>query len=144
MTHRSSSEQTTDNGNGNGNGGRVKGGDIAARLLGVAAEVIHLAVGLRAGAARRLVASQIVRSSTSAGANYEEARAAESRADFIHKIGVAAKELRETIYWLRLIERTQMSSADVGPLILEVNELVAILITSARTARSNAQRPNAD
>jgi four helix bundle protein len=89
----------------------------------------------------RHVALQVFRSSTSGGANYEEARAAESRADFVHKVGIAAKELRETIYWLRLIEASSLTSAPVDELIGEANQLVSILVASAYTARRNAELP---
>jgi four helix bundle protein len=74
-----------------------KGADIAERLLELAVNVLQVARTLPRDVAGRHIASQVVRSSTSGGANYEEARGAESRADFIHKLGIAAKELRETI-----------------------------------------------
>src|SRR5687767_6143255 len=80
------------------------GGDIAERLLRLAVAVVHATGQLPRNAAGRHVGPQLVRSVTGAGANYEEARAAESRDDFIHKVFVAAKELREAIYWLRFIE----------------------------------------
>jgi four helix bundle protein len=79
----------------------------------------------------------LVRSSTSGGANYQEARAAESRADFIHKLGIAAKELRESTYWLRLIQKSSMTSGSLDVLIQETVELTAILMASSRTARRN-------
>jgi four helix bundle protein len=83
----------------------------------------------------RHVAAQVVRSGTAGGAIYEEARAAESRADFIHKIRLAAKEVRETLYWLRLIERTGLVPGSMQEFTREANELTAILVASARTAR---------
>jgi four helix bundle protein len=52
---------------------------------------------------------QLIRSGTSVGANVEEAQAAQSRADFIHKIEIALKELRETRYWLRLLVATWLT-----------------------------------
>ena len=121
-----------------GEGGRSrKGRDIAERLLALGAAAVGLARTVPRDASSRHVAAQLMRSATIGGANYEEARAAESRADFVHKIGIAAKELRETVYWLRLIHRTKMSSTEVLPLIKESDELVAILVASARTARAN-------
>jgi four helix bundle protein len=84
------------------------------------------------------VASQVVRSATSAGANYEEARAAESRSDFIHKVRLAAKEMRETIFWLRLTRSCSMVPAtNLDPVADEATELAAILTASARTARTH-------
>jgi len=58
--------------------------------------------------AGRAICAQIVRSGMSPGANYEEARAGESKADFGHKLGITLKELRETRYWLRIIERADL------------------------------------
>jgi four helix bundle protein len=116
-----------------------KGADIANRLLAIGARIVRLARALPRDVSGRQVASQIVRSTTSSGANYEEARAAESRADFVHKVGIAAKELRETIYWLRLIQASSMTSDNLDGLIREATELTAILVASSRTARRNAQ-----
>ncbi|MBI5162191.1 MAG: four helix bundle protein, partial [Micrococcales bacterium] len=82
---------------------------------------------------------QMIRSATGAGANYEEARAAECRDDFIHKVGVAAKETRETVYWLTLVDRSGWGGANLEPLLREATELAAILGASARTARNNAK-----
>lgn len=121
--------------------GLRRGADIAERLLLLAATIVRLARKLPRDVGGRHVASQLIRSGTSAGANYEEGRAAESRADFIHKLRVAAKELRETIFWLGLVQRSEfLPSSAAEPLIAltsEANELVAILMASARTARSN-------
>jgi four helix bundle protein len=121
--------------------GLRRGADIAERLLGLAATIVRLTRKLPRDVGGRHVASQLVRSATSAGANYEEGRAAESRADFIHKLRVAAKEMRETIFWLSLVQRSAYlpSSAceSLDALIREGNELVAILMASARTARSS-------
>jgi four helix bundle protein len=115
------------------------GNDIAERLLELAHVALRLASRLPKDPAGRHVASQLIRSATGGGANYEEARAAESRGDFIHKVGIAAKEVRETKYWLALIERSGWTRADLAGLIREVSELSAILAASARTARANAR-----
>src|SRR5262245_24043013 len=85
---------------GNRNPAMRRGRDIAERLLDVAVEAIRLSISLPRNAAGRHVGAQLVRSATGTGANYEEARAAESRDDFVHKVGVAAKEARETVFWL--------------------------------------------
>jgi len=77
-----------------------KGEDIAERLVNLAVRIVRLADALPETAAGRAICAQIVRSGTSAGANYEEARAAESKPDFAHKLGITLKELRETRYWL--------------------------------------------
>lgn len=69
----------------------------------------------------------------------EEARGAESRADFVHKIGIATKEVRESLYWLKLIERAELAPGQsVHKHITEAVELVAILTASGRTAKAHA------
>lgn len=83
------------------------------------------------------MASQLARCGTSAGANYAEARAAESRRDFIHKLKLVLKELRETLFWLRLCGRLNLALAsDLDEAIEECNELIAILVKSIETARN--------
>jgi four helix bundle protein len=118
----------------------MKGDDIANRLLESAAQVLCIVAELLAAGAAKHVARQLTRAGTSGGANYEEARGAESRADFAHKILVAAKEVGESVYWLRLIERAELARRDrVSPAIQEGTELVAILKASARTARARVE-----
>lgn len=114
----------------------MKGDNIAARLIDFGAQVVRLLDSLPDSRTGRHVADQLLRSSTSGGSNYEEARSAQSRRDFVHKVGLAAKELRESLYWLGLIERAQLTpSIDVSPLLREATELVAILMSSAKTAK---------
>ena len=113
-----------------------RGSDIAQRLLNFAVAVVRLAAQLPRDPAGRHVASQLVRSATGGGANYEEARAAESREDFIHKVGVCAKQVRETVYWLEFIARSAWTRQDLTSVIREAAELAAILGASARTARA--------
>jgi four helix bundle protein len=86
----------------------------------------------------RHIALQMVRSASGAGSNYEEARAAESRADFVHKAGVVLKELREARYWVVLVQKTGWIETDLGPIVSEANELCAILGASVRTACARA------
>ena len=117
----------------------MKGDDIAERLLDFATEVLLVVGGLPKTLEARHVARQLTRSGTAGGAHYEEARGAESRADFAHKVLLAAKEVGESVYWLRLIGRARLSRrATLGQAIREGQELVAILKASARTARKRA------
>lgn len=78
-----------------------------------------------------------MRAATGGGSNYEEARGAESRADFIHKVGVANKEMREALYWLRLVQDAEVvvGGEQLAALVREADELVAILTASIKTAR---------
>ena len=89
------------------------------------------------GGTGRALADQILDAGTSIGANLEEADAGQSRRDFISKCGIALKEARETLYWLKLLVACELvSSAKITPLITEANELVAILTTIVKSARS--------
>ena len=86
----------------------------------------------------RHVAGQLVRCGTAAGPNYEEGCAAESRNDFIHKLRIALKEMRETRYWLKYIVRAEMlPESRMTDLITESDELCRILGASVATADAN-------
>jgi four helix bundle protein len=114
----------------------MKGDDIAERLLNFAAAVLKLTREMPMDAAGKHVSRQMIRAATGGGSNYEEARGAESRADFIHKVSVATKEMREALYWLKLVRKAELSPRrSVDGLIGEVNELVAILSSSTKTAK---------
>jgi four helix bundle protein len=114
----------------------MKGENISTRLRLFAADVVRLCRRLPDDHAAKHIARQLVRAATGGGANYEEARGAESRADFIHKVGVANKEVREALYWLRLAQDAMLVvDGDLDVLVREANELVAILTASIKTAR---------
>ncbi len=79
---------------------------------------------------------QVLRSGTSIGANLEEARAGQSRADFVSKCNISLKEARETHYWLRLLKETKIIPAEkINDLLGEANEIVAILTTIVKKSR---------
>jgi four helix bundle protein len=113
---------------------------LSDRLLNFSASVIKLARVLRKGPVDNHLARQLVRSATSSGANYEEACSGESRADFIHKLQIALKELNETLYWLKLIDKAQInSSPEIRGLIQENKELCAIVARSVLTAKTRSR-----
>jgi four helix bundle protein len=86
------------------------------------------------------IAGQLTRCSTSPAANYAEARGAESRRDFVHKMKVCLKELRETMVWLKLLRTLEIRGpAAVEEAIDETDELIAIFVTSIATARRNTK-----
>jgi four helix bundle protein len=115
----------------------VKGENISVRMRRFAVAVVRLCQSFPKGPAAKHILGQLVRAATGGGANYEEARGAESRADFIHKVGVANKEVREALYWLRLVQDAELGvTGDVAALIREANELVAILTASIKTAKN--------
>jgi four helix bundle protein len=114
---------------------KAPGEDIAARLVRLGAAVVAIAGSLPRTRAGRHIEDQLLRSGTAAGAHYGEARAAESRADFVHKLRLGAKELREAGYWLQLIQFSGLSHrCELASIIDEIDQLVAILIASSRTA----------
>ena len=120
---------------------RMKGDDIARRLLRFAVGVLELVRGLRRDSVGRHIGRQLMRSATAGGSNYEEARSAESRGDFAHKVSIAAKELRESLYWLNLISEANLTSTKpANELMREGSELVAILTASVKTARGLARK----
>ena len=83
----------------------------------------------------------MIRCGTAPASNYAEARAAESRRDFIHKMRIALKELRETLVWLELLQRLKVGDPDdTCAALRESEELIAIFVTSLRTAGSRPGR----
>ena len=82
------------------------------------------------------IGRQLLDSGTSIGANYREANRAESRKDFIHKVGVAEKEASETQYWLEICQEAPLGeTVDTKRLHKEAGELLAILLTIGRNSR---------
>ena len=117
---------------------RMKGDDIAERLLDLAVRLGKVADALPDTRLGRHVAGQLVRCGTSPPPNYEEGRAAESRADFIHKLGICHKELRESHCWLRFITKAELlPEARLTPLRDECQQLCKIVGRSILTAKSN-------
>jgi len=114
--------------------------NLEERLLAFASAVIDLSEKLPPSRAGNHVAGQILRSGTAPYPNHGEAEAAESREDFIHKMKVCLKELRETRRWARLIERKEWANDDppVRFVLNEVEELICIFFSSIRTAQKNA------
>ncbi len=80
------------------------------------------------GTSGKVIGRQYLRSATSIGANIHEAQSGESRADFIHKLSIAQKEARESLYWLRLLEESDtVTKSRLQPLIKETDEIIAII-----------------
>lgn len=113
---------------------------LSERLLDFASVVIKLVIKLNKTSVGRHIGDQLIRSATSAGANYEEACGAESRADFIHKTQIVLKELKESLYWLMLAEKSALIPDEVlRPTLREGEELVRIIARSVITAKSNKE-----
>jgi len=118
--------------------------DIGERLLDFSAAVIKVLHHLPTTSTSRKIEDQLVRSAMSVGANYEEARGADSRADFCHKLQIALKEMRETRYWLCLVEKAGLIETEhTTGLVSEATELRAILAKAVATARGKAKELSA-
>jgi len=113
--------------------------DLEERLLEFASAVIDLSEKLPSSRAGNHVAGQILRSGTSPYPNHGEAEAAESREDFIHKLKICLKELRETRRWARLINRKQWAKGNPTLLFVlrESEEVIRIFFSSVQTAKKN-------
>lgn len=111
--------------------------DLRERLIDYAVRIVKLSEAIPATKAGAHISSQILRSGTSPAANYGEAQSAESPADFVHKLKIALKELRETNIWLRIICKADLivPNTMLAPLLKETDDLMAILFTSIVTAK---------
>ena len=109
---------------------------LQKRFISFAAQIVRLCPKLHTTAEGRHISQQMLRSATATAANYGEARGAESRSDFIHKLRIVLKELNETAVWLELIQETSLLSGEAtDPVIAENHELCRIIAASIRTAR---------
>jgi four helix bundle protein len=115
--------------------------DINKRAFDFACRVLRMDLALsRNRRVNRRAMNQLVDAAMSIGANLEEARGAQSKADFHAKVRISLKEARESHFWLRLLCSSQMlPSARVTPLIQEANEIVAILTAIAK--KTNPRNP---
>jgi len=113
--------------------------ELQDRLIEYAVRVMSLVAVLPDSMAGRHIAGQLLRSGTSPAPNYGEAVSSESRNDFVHKVQIALKELRESDVWLKIIIRSKMieDTERLIPLVKETDELIPILVASSRTARRN-------
>jgi four helix bundle protein len=112
--------------------------DLDSRLLQYGARIIKLVEALPKTLVGRRIGDQLLRSGMAVGANYEEAQGAESRVDFSHKLQIALKELRESNYWLRLLEVSgKLPRERLADIIDESTELRAILSKAVATTKSN-------
>jgi len=113
--------------------------DLSDRFMVLVVNIIKLEKQLCKTYSGRHIYGQLFRAGTSSGANYEEARAGESRADFIHKMQIVLKELRESHFWINLIQAAKLITSDDEVLIFlikESKELSNITAKSILTAKS--------
>jgi four helix bundle protein len=101
--------------------------ELQDRLFKFAVDVIKMLRTLKGGNDLKIISNQLVKAATSSGANYEEAQAAVSRADFGYKVGISLKEMRESNYWLRILKELFPSNKEIIRLTTESFELKNIL-----------------
>ena len=101
--------------------------NLSKRLFKFSVDVIKMLRTLEGGNDLKIISNQLVKASTSTGANYEEAQAAVSRADFAYKVVISLKEMRESNYWLRILKELYSKHEEINRLEKESSELKNIL-----------------
>ena len=113
--------------------------DLEERLINFAVLIIEIVNELPDTKAGNHLAGQLVRSGTSPALNYGEAQSGESRKDFIHKIKVVLKELRESSVCLKIIRKAKLYKTElkIQAALKENDELISIFVKSVETAQRN-------
>ena len=115
-----------------------KSRDLGVRTKQLAVRVIRLCVAVGHSGVAGVIGLQLVRSGTSVGAQYREARRARSRAEFASKVESAAQELDETLYWLELlVDANLIDAGKISDLRAEANEVMAMLVATAKTTKQH-------
>jgi len=124
----------------NSEGEVEKGTDLKERTKNFSLRVIHFIQSLPRGLVIDVIGRQLLRSATSVAANYRAVRRARSRREFLSKLGIAEEEADETAFWLELLVESKLVRAEAASELRdEANQLVAITVSSIRTARSGAR-----
>ena len=116
--------------------------DLEERLINFTVLILEIVESIPKTKSGNILAGQLVRSGTSSALNYGEAQSGESRKDFIHKIKVVLKELRETFVCLKIIYRSKLyqSEEKIKLALSENNELISIFVKSVETAQKNTNK----
>ncbi len=115
--------------------------ELKQRTFDFGVRVVRLVESLPKNIAEQTIGRQLLRAGTSVGANYRAAKRARSTAEFIAKLGIVEEECDETVYWIELlIALGYVKQKLVAELHAEANELVAIVVTSIKTARRGATK----
>lgn len=110
---------------------------IVTKTFDFALSIVNLLVQLKKEN-EFIISKQILRSATSVGANVEEAIAAQSRKDFIHKMSIASKEARETKYWLRLLDKSNLTSISMSNYLIEIEHILNIITKIIKTTQEHS------
>jgi len=113
--------------------------DLEERLIQFAVDVILLCGKIEGNFASQHLSKQLIRSATSSALNYGEAQSAESKRDFLHKMKICLKELRESLVNLKIQKGANLTSDLImlDKIKKENNELIAIFVSSIRTSQNN-------
>ncbi len=119
----------------------MKPADLKERTMDFTIRIMNFVESLTETRTVRVIANQLLRSSSSVGANYRAARRSKSSRDFINKLKIVEEEADETLYWLEVLEKRKIGEPEVlSSLIKEATELLSIFVTSINTARSNLDK----
>lgn len=114
----------------------MKQNPIASRTFEFALDIVSFTLLLK-NEKEYTISKQLLRSGTSIGANVEEAIAAQSKRDFINKMSIASKEARETKYWLRILDQSELTTLSVKEKLSEIEHIVNILTKIVKTSRDS-------
>lgn len=107
---------------------------IATKTFDFALSIVNLYIALK-NENEFIISKQVLRSATSIGANIEEAIAAQSRKDFVHKMAIASKEARENKYWLRLLDKSNLTTISVSNYLTEIEHIINIITKIIKTSQ---------
>ena len=115
--------------------------DLEERLINYSVQIIEITNNLNQTKAGNHLSGQLIRSGTSVSLNYGEAQSGESRKDFIHKIQIVLKELRESLICLKIINKAKLSVNElkISNALMESEELISIFVKSVETAKKNME-----
>jgi four helix bundle protein len=115
---------------------------LATRTRRFAVSIVRFYIALPKSGEHFVLGRQLLRSGTSVGAHYREARRAKSNADFVSKMEGALQELDETAYWLEVLEEAGLThSAEAGLLTAETNELISIFVKVVKKVKAGRLQP---
>lgn len=112
---------------------------IAVKTFEFSLTMIHLYMELKSEN-EYIISKQVLRSSTSIGANIEEAIAAQSKRNFISKMAIASKEARETKYWLRLLDQSELTKISITDYLVEIEHIINIITKIIKTSQESVTK----
>ncbi|MET2985713.1 four helix bundle protein [Aureibaculum conchae] len=118
----------------------MKTSDLENRVINFSVLIINICDNLKTSYASNYYGNQLIRSSGASALNYGEARSAESPKDFVHKMGICLKELRESYNCLRIIDKANLYKGNQNKMeevLDENNQLISIFVTSIKTSKNN-------